>query len=68
MFGPNPQVIEADKPLDLIAICAHPFCGNPIHFTERCVTDGKNHYCSDRCFIEENGGKFVLAGTEELTF
>jgi hypothetical protein len=64
----NRRTIVRDKPLDLVANCADPFCGKPIHFTERCITDGVNNYCSDRCFIEDKGGKAVLAGTETLTY
>jgi hypothetical protein len=65
--GLNGQVVERDKPLDLVANCADPFCGKPIHFKERCITDGMNDYCSDRCFIEAKGGTAILAGTEQLT-
>jgi len=65
--GLNAGVIVRDKPLDLVANCAHPFCKRPIHFTERCIQIGSDHYCSERCFVEWHGGSVIMAGTEQLT-
>jgi hypothetical protein len=59
--------LVSDKPIDWVAECAWGLCKGPIHFTERCITDGVNHYCSDRCFIDDKGGTAILAGTEQLT-
>jgi hypothetical protein len=56
-----------DKPMDWVADCAHPFCKKPIHFKERCVKVGEDHYCSYRCFIDWNNGQVVEAGTDTLT-
>jgi hypothetical protein len=67
VLGLNGQVVEQDKPLDLVANCAHPFCKKPIHFTERCLKIGNDHYCNEKCFVDWSGAQIIKAGTETLT-
>ncbi|RUS47535.1 hypothetical protein [Cohnella sp. AR92] len=61
---PDPQ----DKPAAQVGTCHYAFCGKPIFNGDRCYeSEDGDLYCDDTCFSQWNG-KFIIAGTDQLTY